>query len=173
MAPIETGRQSAVPRLSQTRGYSITVEPEGGYIDRELLQMEMEEYGMVKEMQVGRDRAVVTFYEEDSAHRAWLHLVGFPADMASVGGALSSPDGHRGRLLDVSARSRGERSRSRSQVRHVWFRRRAVSMSPTPRNKESGRFSVETPLNKEMSLRQRSRSLQQLFGSNEDNTMYD
>ena len=34
MAPIETGRQSAVPRLSQTRGYSITVEPEGGYIDR-------------------------------------------------------------------------------------------------------------------------------------------
>lgn len=178
---MDIGRQSAVPRLSQTRGHSITVELDGGYIDRELLQMEMEEYGTVKDMMVGRNRVVVTFYDEDSAHRAWVRLGCFPTGIAfqsSVRRALSAPDGYRGRCLDVSGRSRVDRSRSRSQIRHVWCRRRAVSTSPTPRKKSEWlqpfrQLSEETPSSQEMGLRERSRSLQQLVGSFDDNTMFD
>ena len=139
-----------VPRMSH--GYSVTVESEGESLDRELLQLHMEEYGMVKDVKIGRENVVVTFYEEESAHRAWVHLGGYESPLRLV-----IADGHRGRRLDVAGSSR---KRSRSRLRDTWSRRRASSMSPTPR-KEVERSTSDG----DVTLRERSRSLQQLVGS--------
>lgn len=143
---------ATVPRMSH--GYSVTVESEGESLDRELLQLHMEEYGMVKDVKIGRENVVVTFYEEESAHRAWVHLGGYESPLRL---AHSTPDGPRGRRLDVAGSSR---KRSRSRLRDTWCRRRASSMSPTPR-KETERSTSD----RDVTLRERSRSLQQLVGS--------
>lgn len=154
---IERARRIPVSHKSQPRGYSVTVESRGDHVDRELLHIHMEEYGMIKDIKIGRDSAIVTFYDEECAKRAWRCFEG-PVRLAS-----SPPlvDHRQSRWEGDSCRSR---SRSRSNSRGISYRRRAVSSSPVPKKEIQG-FGEERVETTRRVMRERSRSLQQLVGS--------
>jgi len=145
-------RNRSTKRVSH--GFPVYLDTDMCTIDREILHTHMEEYGLVKELSLEGGRAVVTFFEQEAARRAWKMMHGAVSFGDDV--RLDTLTADRGRSMDKSSC----RSRERSAIggeQHVFaskLARRSSSLSPPPRQDKRD-FDPNLPLSM---LRQRSRS---------------
>ena len=134
-------------------GFPVYLDTDMCRIDREILHTHMEEYGLVKELSMEGGHAVVTFFEQEAAQKAWKMMHG----AVSFGGEvrLGTHSAERGRsMAKKSCRSRERSEISGEQRVYTKLTRRSSSLSPPPRQDKPA-FDPNLPLNM---LRQRSRS---------------